>query len=161
MCFNFNFIVAHQAFVNSDAFFIFDHFDAFFSVIENATQLQIAHLVRSVDTLYRTTDNLGQMLDGYLKQETLDRQNDFLNLTKMVIYLLMSNVRAIDVVVKNHMEKQNAAPGRKNKNKNTDDPHIAQYEQKRYDVLLQMCNFMQLPIEKLWNMSIIDEDFIK
>lgn len=131
-------------------------------MIENVSQLQISNLVRAVDLLYRTTENLGQMLDAYLKQETLDRQNDFLNLIKMVMYLLVSTVKVVDVFVKNNLTQPNQAGGRKNK-KNTDEslPHFISYEAKRYDVLIQVCNIMQLPIEKLWNMSIVDEDFVK
>lgn len=130
-------------------------------MLENAAQLQISILVRSVDALYRTTETLGQMLNTYLKQDTLDRQTDYLNLIKMVMYLLVNTVRVIDVFVKNNLA-QNTGGGRK-KQKNTDDslPHIISYEEKRYDVLIQVCNIMQLPIEKLWNMSIVDQDFVK
>lgn len=155
------YIAAHQALQSSDAFFIFDHFDTFFSIIENVSQLQISNLLRAVEILYRTTENLGQMLDSYLKQENLDRQSDFLNLIKMVMYLEVSTVRAVDVFVKNNLEQTNNT-GRKNK-KNTDEhlPHYISYEAKRYEVLVQVINIMQLPIEKLWNMSIVDEDFVK
>lgn len=155
-------LAAHQALQTGDAFYIFDHFDTFFSVIAETSQLQINHLVRAIEILYRTTENLGQMLDAYLKQDTLDRQNDFLNLTKMVMYLMVSTVKEIDTVVKNYMAQSNASAGRKNK-KNTDDqlPQYANYEAKRLEVLIQVCNIMQLPIEKLWNMSIVEEDFVK
>lgn len=154
--------MAHQALQTSDAFYIFDHFDTFFSVIENVSHLQISNLVRAIDILYRTTENLGQMLDAYLKQETLDRQNDFLNLTKMVMYLLVSTVKAIDIFVKNNFTQANVASGRKNKKSNDDQlPHYASYENKRHEVLVQVCNIMSIPIEKLWNMSMIDEDFVK
>lgn len=155
-------LAASQALQTGDAFYIFDHFDTFFSVIAEASQIQIAYLVRTIDILYRTTENLGQMLDGYLKQDTLDRQNDFLNLTKMVMYLMVSTVKEIDTVVKNYMTQSNAAAGRK-KQKSTDDqlPQYATYEIKRHEVLVQVCNIMQLPIEKLWNMSIVEEDFVK
>lgn len=131
-------------------------------MIENVQQLQISNLVRAVDLLYRTTENLGKLLDTYLKQEQLDRQNDFLNLIKMVMYLLVTTVKAVDVFVKNNLTQPNTAGGRKNK-KNTDDslPHFASYENKRYEVLIQTCNIMQLPIEKLWNMSIVEENFVK
>lgn len=156
------FTVANQALQNDDAFYIFDHFDTFFSVIAEASHVQIRDLVRAIDILYRTTEKLGQMLDAYLKQETLDRQNDFLNLTKMVMYLMVSTVKEIDTVVKNYMAQSSAAAGRKNK-KNTDDqlPYYASYDTKRHEVLVQVCNIMQLPIEKLWNMSIVEEDFVK
>lgn len=104
------------------------------------------------------------MLDGYLKQETLDRQNDFLNLTKMVMYLMVSTVKEIDTVVKNYMAQTNATAGRGKNKKNTADdqlPYYASYDTKRHEVLVQVCNIMQLPIEKLWNMSIVEEDFVK
>lgn len=131
-------------------------------MIEAKLQLQISTLVRAVDILYRTTENLGGMLDAYLKQENLDRQNEFLNLTKMAMYLLVTTVKEVDVFVKNYMTQSNAQAGRKSK-KNQDDqlPHFASYDSKRHEVLILVCNIMQLPIEKLWNMSIVDEDFVK
>lgn len=124
------------------------------------SQLQINHSVRAIDILYRTAENLGQLLDAYLMQNTFDRQNDFLNLIKMVMYLLVSSVRAVDTFMKKIIQESNG--GRKNK-KNTSEQasYCASYEEKRYDVLIQVCNIMQLPIEKLWNMSTIDEDFVK
>lgn len=117
--------------------------------------------MRSVDILYRTAENLGHMLDAYLCRKSLDRQNDFLNLTKMVMYLLVNNVRVVDIFMKNLTRPHNAA-GRKNKQNNDDMlPLVASYNLKRYEVMLQICNIMHLPIEKLWNMSIIEEDFVK
>lgn len=152
---------AHQALNTGDAFYVFDHFDTFFSVIENAAHLHVTNLIRAVDILYRTAETLGTMLDAYLKQDTLDRQNDFLNLTKMVMYLLITTIRAVDAfVMQNNLTPSKT--GRKNK-KNTDDvlPHSISYEGKRYDTLIQICNIMQLPIDKLWHLSIIEDDFVK
>lgn len=155
----FSFPAAKQSFKEADVFFIFDHFDAFFSVIENSAKLQMNTLILAIDILYRTTDKLGELLDTYLKQETLDRQDDFLNLTKMVMYLLVSTIRAVDTFVKNNTP---AKSGRKSK-KNADDlpPEFANYGDKRYSVLIQISNFIQMQIDKLWPMSIVEEDFIK
>lgn len=140
---------------------MFDHFDTFFSVIENASQLQISNLVRAIEILHDTTDNLGQLLDSYLKQDALDRQTDHQNVCKMVIYLLVTTVKQVDDFVKKN-SGQSSAAGRKNR-KNTDDSlsHFINYDNKRYDVLRQVFNFMQLPIEKLWEMSIVEEPFVK
>lgn len=145
----------------SDAFYIFDHFDVFFSAIENSKDLHIRHLQLAAHILYRTTERLGRMLDAYLKQEILDRQHDYLNLIKMVMYLLVGTVRTVDAIVKSHLVEYNTA-GRKNK-KPTDDrfKHYTDYENTRFEVLTQVCNIMQLPINNLWNMSIVDEDFVK
>lgn len=142
---------------------MFDHFDTFFSIVENAAQLQISTLVRTIEILYRTTDKLGHMMADYMKQETLDRQSDYLNLVQMVMYLLVGTVRAIDVYVKNNMSTVIPAGRGKNKNRNTDDnhSHYAVYETKRLEVLVQVCNFMDWQFEKLWNLSIAEENFIK
>lgn len=80
----------------------------------------------------------------------------------MVMYLLVNTVRVVDVFVKNNLAQSSAAAGRKNK-KNTDDslPHFISYETKRYDILIQVCNIMQLSIDKLWQNSIVDQDFVK
>lgn len=116
-------------------------------------------LIVAIDILFSTTDKLGELLDIYLKQETLDRQDDFLNLTKMVMYLLVSTIRTVDTFVKNNIP---AKSGRKSK-KSTDDlpPEFANYGHKRNNVLIQISNFMQMPIDKLWPMSIVEENFIK
>lgn len=158
----FVFIVAQQSLHQSDAFYIFDHFDTFFSVIENADKLQIKVLLRAIEILYKTAENLGQLLDAYLKQVNLDRQHDFVNLLKMVMYLLVGTVRAVDAFVK-ETTSQNVGTGRK-KNKPTNDdqlPHFASYETKRYDVLVFLCNIMELPIEKAFENSTIEESFVK
>lgn len=156
------FLDAQTALQNTDSFYIFDHFDTFFSIIERAAQLQISQLVKAIEILYRTTDKLGQMLHGYLRQETLDRQSDYLNLVKMVMYLLVGTVRAIDVYVKNNLSTPAATARGKNK-KNVDDnySHYATYDAKRLEVLVQVCNFMDWQFERLWNLSIAEENFIK
>lgn len=142
---------AYQAFKSktneNGAFYIFGHFDTFFSVIENVSRLKFATLQRVVDILYLTAENLGDMLDAYLKQETLDRQNAFLNLIKMVMYLLVTTIRVVDKFVKDNLKEQVL--------------YLATYEAKRYDVLVLVCNIMGMPIEKLWEMSAIEENFVK
>lgn len=155
-------IVAQQTLQQSDAFYIFDQFDTFFSVIENADKLHIKNLLRAIEILYKTGENLGELLDGYLKQGNLDRQHDFVNLLKMVMYLLVGTVRAVDAFVKEN-SVQNVGTGRKKNKQSTDDqlPHFASYEIKRYDVLVLLCHIMELPIEKVFENSTIEESFVK
>lgn len=116
-------------------------------------------LMRAVDILYSTTTKFGTQLDNYLKQKELNRQSSFLNLTKMILYLLTSTVRAIDIVVKN---EANDGPGNKKSNKKQSDrTNIYDWNEKRYQVLRQIFNVMYLPLEKLWNESIAEEEFVK
>lgn len=153
---------AQQTLQQSDAFYIFDHFDTFFSVIENADKLQIKVLLRAIEILYKTAENLGQLLSGYLEQENLDRQRDFRNLLKMVLYLLVETVRVVDAFVKENAS-QNVGTGRKKSKQANDDqlPHFASYEIKRYDVLALLCHIMELPIERAFENSTIEEPFVK
>lgn len=157
----FIFTAASQALQSSDAFYIFDHFDTFFSIIENASETQVKVFVQAIEILYRTAENLGHLLQPYLNQENLDRQIDYLNLVKMVIYLLVGTIRACDAHIKDTTPQVNAV-GRKNKKTNDDQfPYMASYDLKRYEVLVQICNFMDWKIEKLWNLSIAEEEFVK
>lgn len=113
--------------------------------------------MRTIDILYSTAANMGEQLDSYLKKDNLDRQNDFLNLIKMVMYLLVNIVRVIDAFVKENYQETT----RRKSKKNADELPTTTYERKRCEVLFLVCNIMQMPIEKLWNMSMIDENFVK
>lgn len=158
---SFLFTAAYQAFCSSDAFYIFDHFDTFFSVIENAPKLQLNQLIRAIDILYSTTQRFGQMVDAYLKQAELNQQSSYLNLTKMVLYLLVSTVRATDTFIRNETSDANMQkkPGKKPSAEQLG--NNADWDDKRYQVLVQLFNIMQMPLEKLWNLSIAEEEFVK
>ncbi|XP_031627006.1 condensin complex subunit 1-like [Contarinia nasturtii] len=156
---------AHNAQKRGDVFYIFDHFDTFFSVIENADQLQIQNLIRAVDILYNTMERLGQWLNDYFKlpassQESSDEQKDYLNLTKMVMYLLVSTLKVTDKCQKDQTTPPKSTGRKKKKNLDESQPYFITYEKKRYEVLIQICNIMQMPIEKLWNMLIVEENFV-
>lgn len=53
---------ARNALTNTDAFFIFDHFDTFFSLIENANATQLQSMMRAADLLFLAIDKLGRTL---------------------------------------------------------------------------------------------------
>lgn len=89
---------------------------------------------------------------------------DYLNLIKMVMYLLVSTIRAVDLFVINGKNNSTSAKGGRKNKKNSNDHSLSEfdrYEAKRYDVLIQICNIMQMPIDKLWQISIAEENFVK
>lgn len=116
-------------------------------------------LIRAIDILYNTGEKYGQMIGDYLKKTELNEPTSYLNLTKMVMYLLVSTVRAIDVAAKNDTNETGAKKGKKTSV--ADAIPKPNWDGKRYQVLVQIFNIMQMPLEKLWNMLIVEEEFIK
>lgn len=124
--------------------------------------MQLNQLIRSVDILHNTTQKYGVMVDAYLKQTELTQQSSYLNLTKMVLYLLVSTVRAVDIFIRN--ETNDALSNKQRAGKKPSSELLANnadWDDKRYAVLVQLFNIMQLRLEKLWNMSIAEEEFVK
>lgn len=126
---------ARNAFTSSDSFFIFDHFDTFFALIDNANTSLLQSMMRAADLLFLSIDKHGRTLATHLADkapgssssssgadggtgETTQPNGDnvdagafdreaHLNLTKMQLYLSIGFVRAIDTV----LEKSSMASG--------------------------------------------------
>lgn len=150
-------LAASQAFhAAGDSFYLFDHFDTFFSVIENAPKLPPAQLFRAVEILINTADKLGEMLNSYLARTELNEQNKYLNITKMVMWSLVAAVKAIDAA----LNVDGGADGKKGKKSTIDATPLQLWEPKRYQVQSAIFHLMEKPLEKLWNLSIADESFV-
>ncbi|XP_055373763.1 condensin complex subunit 1 [Condylostylus longicornis] len=146
-----------QAALAGDPFYIFDHFDTYFSVIENSKNLSTIQLLRAFDLLYLTVDKLGAKLAGILNSnENIKERNSYLNLTKMTIYLLVGTVKCLDNVVC-HSQTQQL---KKSKKVNVDFFEGQDWEQKRFKFLIQLYDFFQLPLEKLWDPPVAEENFV-
>lgn len=167
---------ARQAYsAGADTFYIFDHFDTFYSLIECATPALLQSLMRATDLLFLTIDKLGKQLAAHLADKTtpaaasaetdtsettpaFDREA-YLNLTKMLLYLSTGFVRAIDEVVASGGgsktgKKASVAGGNM-------EMEAYAWDEKRYKMMLQVFNVFQLPLEKLWSLCIAEENFVK
>lgn len=155
-----------QMLYQGDPFYIFDHFDTFFAVIENSNTdpSALTHLMRTFDLLYITVDKLGQRLapvlscsDGLSHQERCG----YLNLTKMSIFLYISTVKKIDQAVQRSREQaQQNQQKKRGKQVDSLDQH-KDWDTKRCKFLVQLFNVMQFPLEKLWNPPLVEENFVK
>ncbi|XP_058451548.1 condensin complex subunit 1 isoform X2 [Malaya genurostris] len=148
----------------NDPFGVFDHFDMFYSVIDNAQQLSGTNLVRAYDLLFIAVDRLGTMLAELLGRPDLQREDRLqsLNAVKMLIYLMGGIVKAIDAHV--NTSKENAGllkKGGATKKKDTDPPvEVLEWDNKRYRCIVQLYNLFQLPLEKLWDPPVCEESFV-
>lgn len=142
----------------ADPFHIFDHFDTYFSFIENVKNVQRQLFVRASDQIFETTDKLGRILTTFFQQNNVAERDSHLNLTKMVLFLNIGFARAIDVV---RNDGQTDGLQKKTKKAAGNDIDLYKFDERKYKFLLQIHNIMQLPLEKLWSLCIAEEDFVK
>ncbi|XP_052888716.1 condensin complex subunit 1 isoform X2 [Anopheles moucheti] len=146
--------------VTSDPYAIFDHFDTFYSVIDNAKALSGTQLLRAYEQLYDAFDKLGCKMADLLSQkemDTTDRQSA-LNALKMVAFLVNGMVKAIDSHVNTANEKVIAK--RNKKQLVNEQVEALDWDNKRYQCIVQLYNLMQLPLEKLWEPPVCEESFV-
>lgn len=100
-------------------------------------------------------DKLGQLLAVYLQTANASDRNAHLNLTKMILFLSIGLIKSIDSITNDGSSKK---VGQKNRQS---DLNVAEWDDRRYKSLVQIYNILQLPLEKLWNQSIAEENFVK
>lgn len=158
----FNFATAARNAFGTNVFYIFDHFDTYFSLIENASQQLLTSLMRGFDLIYLTVDKLGRELSEFFKQATVDavERDSYLNLTKMLVYLSVGFVRAIDEV---NGAANTPDVGAKKGSKKSGGPEldVHNWEDRRFKVLVQLFNFFSMPLDKLWSLCIAEETFVE
>lgn len=149
-----------------DPFYMFDHFDTYYAVIENKNtdSAAMTNLMRSFDLLYLTVDKMGNRLAPFLavsEAPTPQERNGFLNLTKMCLFLSVNVVRKIDAnIVRLQQQQQTNQQKKRGKHADTVDQY-PDWETKRGKFLVQLYNVMQFPLEKLWCPPMAEENFVK
>lgn len=148
-----------------DPFYIFDHFDIYYSIIEapGRDDSSMRNLMRAFDLLYLTVDNLGQDLQPLLTaSEPMSNQdrNRYLNLIKMTLYLQVNIVRKIDNGFQ-LAQREGQLNAQKKRGKQPEQPeNFPDWDIKRGKFLVQLFNVMQCPLEKLWSPPVVEEDFV-
>lgn len=135
--------------------YIFDHFDVFYAIIENANNLQLQTIFRASDLLYKSIDALGIVLAEFLRENVQSpaERDSMLNVLKMLVYANITLIKRIDkeVIVND---------GKKNKKNSPDDFNNTKWEELRYNALLQLFNILQLPLGNLWDPPVAEETFV-
>ncbi|XP_004520256.1 condensin complex subunit 1 [Ceratitis capitata] len=147
-----------------DPFYLFDHFDTYFTIIEGrgSDPASITNLMRAFDLLYITADKLGQRLAPILScsdtAQSLEDRQSYLNLTKMAMFLQINTVRRIDSVAAQNQQQQTQ---QKKRSKQTETlEQYPDWDSKRGRFLVQLYNILQFPLEKLWNPPVAEENFV-
>lgn len=148
-----------------DPFYIFEHFDTYYSIIENTAKDSnaIRNVMRAFDLLYVTVDRMGQELTPLLNSpEPPSSQNRvrYLNLTKMTLYLIINIVKRIDIIVQQVQQEQQLNQQKKRAKQAEVLEQYPDWDVKRGKFLVQLYNVMQNPLEKLWSPPVAEESFV-
>lgn len=109
-------------------------------------------------------DKLGKELTEFFGQTVVDsvERESYLNLTKMMIYLCVGFVRAIDEVKKGGTSPDvGAKKGAKRVGGGAGELDVHSWEDRRFKVLVQLLNLFHMPLEKLWSLCIAEESFVE
>ncbi|XP_022231459.2 condensin complex subunit 1 [Drosophila obscura] len=150
---------------SQDAFYIFETFDTYFSIIESSglDAASIRNLMRAFDLLYVTVEKLGQGLKETLNDKEApsnQTRSSHLNLSKMTLYLQVNLVKKIDMVTQRAMCDQQLNVQKKRGKLPEALEQYPDWDIKRGKFLVQLFNILQLPLERLWNPPVVEEDFI-
>uniref|UniRef100_A0A1A9WR38 Condensin complex subunit 1 n=1 Tax=Glossina brevipalpis TaxID=37001 RepID=A0A1A9WR38_9MUSC len=158
--------VCKQMLFQSDPFYIFDHFDTYYAVIENKNTDAAAmkNLFRAFDLMYITVDKLSNGLVPFLavtEPPSPQQRKGYLNLTKMCLFLLVNVVRKIDGNMVRLQQQQQSNQQKRKGNKHSDSlDEYPDWDIKRSKFLVQLYDLMQCPLEKLWNPPLAEENFV-
>lgn len=120
--------------------------------------------MRGLDLIYLTVDKLGRELTEFFAQTTVDsvERDSYLNLTKMLIYLSVGFVRAIDEIKADAASPDlGAKKGGKRAGGSGSEVDAHSWEDRRFKILVQLFNLFHMPLEKLWVLCIAEEGFVK
>ncbi|KAH8418366.1 hypothetical protein KR222_004050, partial [Zaprionus bogoriensis] len=148
-----------------DIFYIFEHFDTYYSIIETTAKdaSAIRNAMRAFDLLYITVDRLGGELAPLLNAAEPPSSQDrghYLNLTKMTLYLIINIVKRIDVIVQQVQQEQQLNQQKKRAKQAEVLEQYPDWDVKRGKFLVQLYNIMQSPLEKLWSPPVAEESFV-
>lgn len=152
------FTAAKNSLTHGDPFIIFDHFDTFFSVIENASAISVKNLLRSFDLLFLIVDKLGNLLVPFLQKNDIssEERSTYLNGTRMILFCMCQSIKSIDAVFGFDDNAKKVGGKKSNVEFEAHD-----WETKKSKSFIQIFNFIDLPLEKLWDPPVPDESFVK
>ncbi|XP_039955400.1 condensin complex subunit 1 [Bactrocera tryoni] len=149
-----------------DPFYLFDHFDTYFTIIEGrgCDAATVTNLMRAFDLLYITVDKLGQRLAPILSSSdtahSLEDRQKYLNLSKMSLFLQVNVVRRIDSVCAQVQQQQQQSQQKKRSKQTETLEQYPDWDSKRGRFLIQLFNILQFPLEKLWDPPVAEENFV-
>lgn len=149
-----------SAALSDDGFrFILNHFDPMFSVVHHAKDLDTKYILTAHNIVLKGISGMCQTLPGLMEQMDCHLRQNLLNAVKMYLFLLYEVLRSLEERFNAKTDKELAvdAKSRKKAIKNFAD---FDWDNKRNESLIKLHDFIHLPLPKLWDPPVADEDFV-
>uniref|UniRef100_A0A674PH39 Condensin complex subunit 1 n=1 Tax=Takifugu rubripes TaxID=31033 RepID=A0A674PH39_TAKRU len=139
---------------------ILEHFDTGYSVLQHSNSVEPGVKEDALELLVQVVSGLAASLPPLLISTSTSaaERKDQLNAVKMSVYLLCKLTETLE----SESYRQNiiTAPGKGGKKGKSGGEGLLQWDSERERVLQALIQLLQLDIRSLWNLSLVEEEFI-
>ncbi|XP_010782961.1 condensin complex subunit 1 [Notothenia coriiceps] len=139
---------------------ILEHFDTGYSLLQHCNSVELGVKEDALDILLQVVSGLATSLPALLLSTsvTAAERKEKLNAVKMSVYLLCKLSENFESEA--YRQCIITAPGKGSKKGKGGGEGLQQWESEREKVLQALVQLLQLDIRSLWNLSLVDEEFI-
>ncbi|KAF7670129.1 hypothetical protein LDENG_00050230 [Lucifuga dentata] len=138
---------------------ILQHFDTGYSVLQHSNTVDLSVKEDTLELLIQVVGSLAVSLPSLLlSTSSATEHKEQLNAVKMSVFLLCKLTEAIE----SDSYRQNivTAPGKAGKKGKAGGEGLLQWDSEREKVLQTLIQLLQLDIRSLWNLSLVEEEFV-
>ncbi|KAM9310298.1 condensin complex subunit 1 isoform 1-T2 [Pholidichthys leucotaenia] len=148
------------AFRSQGAVCILEHFDTGFSVLQHYNSVDLAVKEDALELLVQVVSGLAVSLPTLLVSTSLSaaERKENLNAVKMSVFLLCKLTESLES--ESYRQCIITAPAKGGKKGKSSGEGLLQWDSERERVLQALIQLLQLDIRSLWNLSLVEEEFI-
>ncbi|XP_019948456.2 condensin complex subunit 1 [Paralichthys olivaceus] len=139
---------------------ILEHFDTCFSVLQHCNSVELGVKEDTLELLVQVVSGLAATLPALLIATSVSaaERKEKLNAVKMSVFLLCKLTETLE----SYSCRQSiiTAPGKGGKKGKAGGEGLLQWDTEREKVLQALVQLLQLDIRSLWNLSLVEEEFI-
>ncbi|XP_076593512.1 condensin complex subunit 1 isoform X2 [Chaetodon auriga] len=139
---------------------ILEHFDTGYSVLQCCNSVELGVKEDTLELLVQVVSGLAASLPALLASTAVPaaERKEKLNAVKMSVYLLCKLTETLES--DSHRQSIITAPGKGGKKGKAGGEGLLQWDTEREKVLQALVQLLQLDIRSLWNLSLVEEEFI-
>ncbi|XP_038567079.1 LOW QUALITY PROTEIN: condensin complex subunit 1 [Micropterus salmoides] len=139
---------------------ILEHFDTGYSVLQHCNSVELGVKEDTLELLVQVVSGLAASLPALLVSTSVSaaERKEKLNAVKMSVYLLCKLTETLES--DSYRQSIVTAPGKGGKKGKAGGEGLLQWDSEREKVLQALVQLLQLDIRSLWNLSLVEEEFI-
>ncbi|XP_034466907.1 condensin complex subunit 1 isoform X2 [Hippoglossus hippoglossus] len=139
---------------------ILEHFDTCYSVLQHCNSVELGVKEDTLELLVQVVSGLAATLPALLMATSVSaaERKEKLNAVKMSVFLLCKLTETLEVF--SCRQSFVTAPGKGGKKGKAGGEGLMQWDTEREKVLQALVQLLQLDIRSLWNLSLVEEEFI-